>query len=592
MPEYVYALHDFAPENEDEVAFNAGERIEVVEKDDLYGDGWWKGRNLAGKVGLFPQSYTTSAPPPGPVAQSTSTSSTATEVPIGDNNIGHPHLQVLQEEEESETLLNTNTTTNIVAPVPQYIPPALVIDEDNEDKELSSAEPSPEQDSSTHKHERTMSSGHEVMKATMTDVQKAIEQLGRSHAAGDESRSFSFASFTGDNTEGETDTDYDMSDIDASSPNSAGESWHKGARTKLAEKARRAVEEAEKLEALMNSAPGRTTAPPIDVELSDESDGEEEYTSHSGIFTRAHPHIPEEEEEEEEKSTAKDSESMMTGTTGTHSKVPSDQHEDVEPRTAKAAQSSFPVSVFQPPPPSSPAPQSQTQQESKRSSGYNEGYRESFIELPSSMPSTPGEQSRHNSVASAPSLTTSASAFSHPPHTSSTLVEDHHENGVGNGLKDVKEKEGAERVKEKKHPTEWDVAEVVEWLKGRGFDQDVCEKFTDTTGSICSGLHLMRIAEGIKGKPSSPPVLDSAFPQSPTDDKLDGLFQLFDFLLDNDVKMGSVSINDVRQGKRDKILQLLKALKSWEDKRRAIAGSIVSTSPMSSGGFIAPMVWS
>jgi Variant SH3 domain len=42
MPDYVYALHDFQPENEDEVDFRAGERIEVVEKDDLYGDGWWQ----------------------------------------------------------------------------------------------------------------------------------------------------------------------------------------------------------------------------------------------------------------------------------------------------------------------------------------------------------------------------------------------------------------------------------------------------------------------------------------------------------------------------------------------------------------------
>lgn len=42
MPEYVYALHDFKPENPDEVAFSVGDRIEVLEKDDLYGDGWWQ----------------------------------------------------------------------------------------------------------------------------------------------------------------------------------------------------------------------------------------------------------------------------------------------------------------------------------------------------------------------------------------------------------------------------------------------------------------------------------------------------------------------------------------------------------------------
>ena len=42
MPEYVYAQHDFAPENPDEVSFKVGDRIEIVEKDELYGDGWWQ----------------------------------------------------------------------------------------------------------------------------------------------------------------------------------------------------------------------------------------------------------------------------------------------------------------------------------------------------------------------------------------------------------------------------------------------------------------------------------------------------------------------------------------------------------------------
>jgi hypothetical protein len=42
MPDFVYALHDFVPENEDELTFKAGERIEVIERDDLYQDGWWQ----------------------------------------------------------------------------------------------------------------------------------------------------------------------------------------------------------------------------------------------------------------------------------------------------------------------------------------------------------------------------------------------------------------------------------------------------------------------------------------------------------------------------------------------------------------------
>lgn len=43
MVQVVYALHDFTPENSDEVAFKAGDAIRVLEQDDEYGDGWWQG---------------------------------------------------------------------------------------------------------------------------------------------------------------------------------------------------------------------------------------------------------------------------------------------------------------------------------------------------------------------------------------------------------------------------------------------------------------------------------------------------------------------------------------------------------------------
>ena len=38
----VYAIHDFEAENPDELSFKAGERIIVIERDDLYQDGWWQ----------------------------------------------------------------------------------------------------------------------------------------------------------------------------------------------------------------------------------------------------------------------------------------------------------------------------------------------------------------------------------------------------------------------------------------------------------------------------------------------------------------------------------------------------------------------
>ena len=45
--DFVYALHYFYPENVDEVAFKAGDRIEVVEKSDNFRDDWWQVRPRA-----------------------------------------------------------------------------------------------------------------------------------------------------------------------------------------------------------------------------------------------------------------------------------------------------------------------------------------------------------------------------------------------------------------------------------------------------------------------------------------------------------------------------------------------------------------
>ncbi|GAA5871266.1 hypothetical protein JCM8547_007237 [Rhodosporidiobolus lusitaniae] len=59
----LYALHTFEAENDDELSFQAGERIIVLERDDQYNDGWFQGKNTKGEVGLFPESYTSDRPP-------------------------------------------------------------------------------------------------------------------------------------------------------------------------------------------------------------------------------------------------------------------------------------------------------------------------------------------------------------------------------------------------------------------------------------------------------------------------------------------------------------------------------------------------
>ncbi|KAG2207479.1 hypothetical protein INT47_004227 [Mucor saturninus] len=60
--ETVYAVHNFEAENDDELTFQIGESVIVIQKDDGFNDGWWKGQNVRGEVGLFPMNYITFEP--------------------------------------------------------------------------------------------------------------------------------------------------------------------------------------------------------------------------------------------------------------------------------------------------------------------------------------------------------------------------------------------------------------------------------------------------------------------------------------------------------------------------------------------------
>lgn len=40
----VRAVHTFVAEHGDELEFSAGEEIEVLERDEAFGDGWWRVR--------------------------------------------------------------------------------------------------------------------------------------------------------------------------------------------------------------------------------------------------------------------------------------------------------------------------------------------------------------------------------------------------------------------------------------------------------------------------------------------------------------------------------------------------------------------
>ncbi|SMQ45227.1 unnamed protein product [Zymoseptoria tritici ST99CH_1A5] len=64
-------VHDFIARSPDELSLAKGDRIELIERDDDFGDGWFLGKHLNnGLTGLFPEVYTTPAPR-GTLASST-----------------------------------------------------------------------------------------------------------------------------------------------------------------------------------------------------------------------------------------------------------------------------------------------------------------------------------------------------------------------------------------------------------------------------------------------------------------------------------------------------------------------------------------
>ncbi|KAF5322385.1 hypothetical protein D9619_000742 [Psilocybe cf. subviscida] len=497
MPEYVYALHDFLPEHEDEVTFHAGERIEVVEKDDMYGDGWWQGRNLAGRVGLFPVSYTAPAPP------AATTTSAEGSIPKIISPEAEPTNGVSDDKSPSPQ------NSDIISPVPKQPPAAAFLNVDGYESDFGHSQPD---DASLH-----LASVPGPMGETMTDVQKAIEQLGRGGAGGEDhdgSRSFSFAS-----TRDDTDTDFDLSDVDTAADGPNGADWHKDARAKLAAKARRAIEEAEKLEAMMssNTAPGiqRSVAPPIEVELSDESD-EEDFTRASK-FQRPHSYILEEDETEETEAKSPPKPEPAAVETEASSLTAADNHVVVPPRdesdmaTATATKLSFPVfsspspvaeaepvkQVETPPSPpkaayltpTSPPPTVTT---SANIVAIDTAPKEPIVSvqeipIPNGLPSPSTSSqfgnhinSKHDSVVSSASAPAPVTITTIPaPATNPAPVAQIQQAPTGPDLK-------------KSHPSEWSVEQVIEWLKGKGFDQDVCDKFIEQeiTGDVLLELDV------------------------------------------------------------------------------------------------------
>lgn len=335
----------------------------------------------------------------------------------------------------------------------------------------------------------------EVMHATMTDVQKAIEQLGRHD--GDGSRSFSFASSRGDGDGDWTDRD-SVTDTDGET-----DGWHLNTRQRLAEKSRMVNEES-----AGPSTPMRVSAPPIEVELSDESEAEDdEPTSQLYVgspYLRHHPHIPEEEEEDAQ-SSIKAKPSKLSGEPDPGTPVlPSDVYIVPSPGvnaddlpTATAPGKSFLKEQDQGPrepslestPKSVPEPEPEVKLEPQPERAHP-----AQIPLPTSpspadgtSPSPPSTPPPVVSPAWVPSIAltngplerTRTPVFQ-PPGTPSSSTVTSIQQALGTPTKPQSLFRSREAEVPSKPPAEWGVEEVVEWLKGKGIDQGTCDKFIGT----------------------------------------------------------------------------------------------------------------
>ncbi|KAI5117045.1 hypothetical protein M0805_007902 [Coniferiporia weirii] len=459
MPEYVYALHDFAPEHEDEISFSAGDRIEVIEKDDMYGDGWWQGRNLFGKVGLFPQSYTTS------------------------------DSSVLQPQPPSQ--VNGKDTADALPAAPVPTP-----DEKTEVTSVTSGGDKKAEEGGEPYGDRNEDG---VMKATMTDVQEAIEQLGRNDRDG--GGSFSFASTRdGDTTDRELDTDRETD----------SEAWHKGARSNLAEKARQQQELLRQEQAAYDAelqlhAPiitAHLSEPPIDFEMSDESEGEGEDEPDEPIHAptadtlfphRDHAHISEEEEDEENTVNSQANGHPIAPYTANHEPesepepsdsfvVPETDDAEVQPPIT-ARQVSFPpkadidagmttgaeLATKKPQPGNSTSNTTQVQSLPQ------------FLPAPLLTPTSP------NSLAAAQQSSEKYATSASLPRAIFALDQDGM--GLPHALPSPPTSQNGTLPSQSKAPTspsDWSVEEVVEWARSKGFDNSVCDKFIEheITGDV------------------------------------------------------------------------------------------------------------
>ncbi|PNP59418.1 hypothetical protein THARTR1_00908 [Trichoderma harzianum] len=117
-------IHDFIARSSDELSLKKGDRVELLERDDEFGDGWFLGRHVANNnTGLFPEVYT--RPNPRAVSNPTSTPAFVASQPLS------PLVEVTQEASLQSTTNNLASASASAVPLsssamPSALPAHLV----------------------------------------------------------------------------------------------------------------------------------------------------------------------------------------------------------------------------------------------------------------------------------------------------------------------------------------------------------------------------------------------------------------------------------------------------------------------------------
>ena len=330
-----------------------------------------------------------------------------------------------------------------------------------------------------------------VMAATMTDIQAAIDQLGQHR--NDDGRSMSFAS-THDDRGSELGHDLD-DDEDLK-----GEDWHSGARRRLFEG--------------LNAVDGRHSTPPVDVEVSDESD-EEQPQLHHNHDTRLASSPP--KKTHSIKGQSQDARAVLHRSP---SPLPASDHSSPtrQPSTLEEAPKADGPPSTAPEPtqaeidlrsplkaPASPVrskelsqgvptpAQSNTQPTTPTAAASSIPPLPDILSVPNiSHTSTLQSATTLSSYHTAPALPQPSPTIPEPnastiypfppaPKLVSTAVSGS-ASTVGGTLVPPSSVASAApnsspSVKNSAHPSEWTVEQVVEWVRSRGFDEGVCAKF-------------------------------------------------------------------------------------------------------------------